>query len=195
MIIFKLALAQPDTSLHKMLKLQQDELLQKLKAGEAQALKALFKEFYPLVCSGIFRLVKDQDLAQDLGQKVFIRFWEKRETLHITSSVKSYLYKMGVNEGLAYLRSARIMEQEDQIPDFTDHSATEEEVLANELKEQIQKAISTLPSKCQLVFKLSRFENLSYKEIAEKLDISIKTVENQMGKALRLLREQLHEYL
>ncbi|MEO1715119.1 MAG: RNA polymerase sigma-70 factor [Bacteroidota bacterium] len=178
-----------------MLKAEQDELLQQIKAGSSTALKSLFNAYYPLVCSGIFRLVKDKDLAQDLAQKVFIRFWEKRESLQISSSVKSYLYKMGVNEGLAYLRSAKIMEEEDQIPDYTDRSSTEEEVLGNELSEQIEKAVATLPTKCQLVFKLSRFEHLSYKEIAAKLNISVKTVENQMGKALKLLREQLQEYL
>lgn len=146
----------------------------------------------------MYRIVRDQATVEDLAQNVFIRFWEKRHQINITSSVGAYLNRMGVNEALAYLRKNKRYSIEELTPqtrsgDTVDSS--EQTYLHTELQEQIKTAIETLPPRCRLVFQLSRYEELTYKEIAEKLEISVKTVENQMGKALRVLREELKGYL
>lgn len=175
--------------------LQQDTLLHRIKANDQTALKSLFQQYYQMVAQAIFRLVQDQDLSNDLAQNVFVRFWEKRDHLEITSSLGAYLRRMAINEGLAHLRRNKTLESTDELPEHQEGQSGEELLLQSELKTQITQAINNLPPKCQLIFKLSRFEEMTYKDIAEKLDISVKTVENQMGKALRVLRGALKDYL
>lgn len=133
---------------------------------------------------------------EDLAQEVFVRFWEKRHSLQITSSLPGYLRRMAINEALGYLRRNKLFTEELDPKTNTELSPdVEGQLLHSELEQQIRDAIDQLPPRCRTVFQLSRFEELTYQEIADQLDISIKTVENQMGKALKVLREQLHQYL
>lgn len=147
----------------------------------------------------MYRIVRDQATVEDLAQNVFIRFWEKRHSINITSSLGAYLNRMGINEALGYLRKNKRYEIEELTPqtrianDTVDSS--EQTYLYNELQNQVKQAIDKLPPRCRLVFQLSRYEELTYKEIAAKLDISVKTVENQMGKALKVLRAELKNYI
>jgi RNA polymerase sigma-70 factor (ECF subfamily) len=178
-----------------MLNTQSKELLDRIKGNDQFALKQLFQQHYAGVAQAIYRLVKERNLAEDLAQNVFIRFWEKREQLQVNSSLKAYLHRMAVNEALAHLRKIHRLDPREEVPDTATETSGEDQFLQEELKDHIRAAIDTLPPRCRLIFQLSRFEELTYKEIAEKLEVSIKTVENQMGKALRLLRERLHGYL
>lgn len=175
----------------------QQRLFLQIQAGDRQALKVLFEQEYPSVCATIKRLVRDSNLAEDLAQEVFVRFWVKREELHITSSVSAYLRKMAANEALAHLRRKRTfaMEEWTPVPESDIGDNAEERYLEGELQVHIQEAIDELPPRCRTIFQLSRHEELTYREIAERLDISIKTVENQMGKALKYLRNRLRGYL
>lgn len=143
-----------------------------------------------MVCQAVYRMVPDGNQAEDIAQEVFIKFWEKRHQLNIQSSIGAYLRRMAVNEGISYLRKQKRYEVDELKPGLHDgqDSSMEEFFAGKELQKRIQQAIATLPPKCRLVFQLSRQEELSYKEIAQKLDISVKTVENQMGKALKTLR-------
>ncbi|MEN0003114.1 MAG: RNA polymerase sigma-70 factor [Bacteroidota bacterium] len=176
--------------------LDQDDILARLGRDDKTALKELFHLHYQSVCQAICRFIPDRSLVEDLAQEVFVRFWEKRATIQVHSSIAAYLRKMAVNEALAHLRKRKGYTEEltPQHSTETDYSA-EEQFLHSELEQTVHQAIATLPPRCGLVFKMSRFEDLSYKEIAAQLDISVKTVENQMGKALKLLREQLQSYL
>lgn len=165
-------------------------------AGDQTALQEIFQLHYPKVCQAIFRLVKDATLAEDLAQDVFFRFWQKRDQIQITSSLDAYLRRMAVNEGLGYLRSKKYFAEEiDAHSHLSAGTTSEDQYLHGELADNIQQAIDRLPPKCREVFQLSRFEEMSYQEIATAMGISIKTVENQMGKALRILRQALQHYL
>ncbi|MCI4648844.1 RNA polymerase sigma-70 factor [Phaeodactylibacter sp.] len=172
-------------------------LLSRLKADDRMALQHLFEDHYEMVCQSIYRFVPDASTAEDLAQEVFLRFWEKRHKIEINSSLGAYIRRMAINEGLGYLRRNKRWEQEAFEPGHepgVDDSA-EEQFLHEEMQANVTAAINQLPPKCRTVFQLSRYEELTYKEIAEQMDISVKTVENQMGKALRVLREKLQHYL
>ncbi|RMF32135.1 MAG: RNA polymerase sigma-70 factor [Bacteroidetes bacterium] len=171
-------------------------LLERLHKHDRSALRELFHRYYLTVCRAILGLVKDEALTEDLAQNVFLRLWEKREGLQVNSSFGAYLRRMAINEALAHFRKAKRRNQEN----FSEHPpasyvgrSVEQDYLLTEMQERILTAIESLPPRCRLVFRLSRFEELSYREIAERLDISVKTVENQMGKALKILRERLQE--
>lgn len=176
--------------------LHQDWLGQ-LRSGDRTALRAIFDQQYEPVCKAIFRFVQDPGLTEDLAQEVFVRFWEKREQIKVDSNLSAYLRRMAVNEALAYLRK-KTRFRADELPIHLpgQHAAPADEQLATqELSIRITAAISSLPPRCRAVFQLSRFEDKTYQEIADTLEISVKTVENQMGKALKILREKLGDYL
>lgn len=177
-----------------------DDLTKRLQADDQTALKELFEAHYSHVCAAIHRYTAARSVAEDLAQQVFIRFWQKRHQITINSSPGAYLQRMAINEALAWLRSKK-NQQPDPLPTHLPDDQQQlvpdpgEQLMQQELHEQILAAIGSLPPRCQEVFVLSRYEQLSYQEIADKLDISIKTVENQMGKALRLMREKMEPYL
>ncbi|MDX1943327.1 MAG: RNA polymerase sigma-70 factor [Saprospiraceae bacterium] len=175
-----------------------DDVFLKLQAGDRSALRVLFHQHHPMVCSVIHRFIQDHGTVEDLAQEVFVRFWEKREQIQINSSLQAYLRRMAINEALGYLRRNKHLHDEEVTPQLADSNydgSAEEHYLHNELEHSIRAAIDTLPPKCRTVFQLSRFEEMTYQEIADQMGISIKTVENQMGKALRILREKLKGYL
>ncbi|MBL7797597.1 MAG: RNA polymerase sigma-70 factor [Saprospiraceae bacterium] len=168
-----------------------------LRRGDEAAFEAVFRQWYEPLCGYAARLTDgDLDGAEDLVQQVFVKLWEQREGLDIAWSLKSYLYKTVHNAALNRIRSAKThskyldfnaaqLEKEYAPPDYP----------ARELAGRLQAALEKLPPQCRHVFELSRFEDLKYREIADQLGISIKTVETQMGKALRILRFQLADYL
>lgn len=174
-----------------------EDILFRLQAGDKSALKALFDHHYQMVCSTIHRFIRDHSLTEDLAQEVFVRFWEKREQINITSSLDAYLRRMAVNEALGYLRRHKNRFTEEMTPNISGgmEEDVEQQFLQTELEVRIKDAINELPPRCQTIFKLSRFEDMTYQQIADEMEISIKTVENQMGKALKYLRQRLHGYL
>jgi RNA polymerase sigma-70 factor (ECF subfamily) len=176
---------------------QLEDILERLRADDRDALKALFQEHYLQVCAVMRRFISDHGLVEDLAQEVFLRFWEKRGQIVITASIGAYLRRMAINEALGYLRRNKYLETQEMEAGLAPDTAGsgEELYLRAELRAQIQTAIDALPTKCRAVFQLSRFEELTYQEIADKMQISVKTVENQMSRALRLLRERLKDYL
>lgn len=176
---------------------QEETLLEQFFKGNRGAFQAIFSMHYATVCAVTYRYLGDQGLAEDLAQEVFIRLWQKREQLQITSNLAAYLRRMAVNEALAHLRKkTRFLAEElpVHLPNFL-ATAADETLDSQELQQRIHRVVAGLPDRCRLIFELSRYEELSNREIAEQLDISIKTVENQMTKALRTLREALSDYL
>ena len=174
-----------------------EDILNRLKSDDRAALKDLFQEYYSLVCQSIHRFIRDHATTEDLAQEVFLRFWEKRHSINVTSSLSAYLRRMAMNEALGYLRRNKRYEEDEFVPENETETSpsAEEAYLHEELQESVAAAINSLPPKCRTVLQLSRYEELTYKEIADQMGISVKTVENQMSKALRVLRERLQGYL
>lgn len=163
-----------------------------------QDFEQLFKAHYKALHAYAHVILKDIDLAEEIVQQMFLRFWEKRELLNVQTSIKAYLYKCTYNDSLNYLKHEKV---KTKYQNFTLHTMdTETEsasagVELNELKSKLGIALNELPEQCRTIFQMSRFEELKYREIADQLGLSIKTVENQMGKALKLLRVKLVDFL
>ena len=160
------------------------------------AAELLFKKYYSQVCYAVYRIIPDTTTSEDIAQDVFMEIWRKRETIEINSSVKAYLKRAGVNKALNHIRAKKVNFENDDSYEMQNLSIRDhgDDLEALDLQSIIDKAIDSLPERCRIVFSLSRFEELSYKEIASKLDISIKTVENQIGKALKILRSAVESY-
>jgi RNA polymerase sigma-70 factor, ECF subfamily len=177
-------------------KFDEKTTIEALRQGDKKVFDALFRAYYEPLCNYACAMIGDMDEAEDVVQERFFKVWEKREDLTINYSVKAYLYKMVYNACLNRVRSEKTQSK------YKAHNATflkENPVyqldLTSELQQNVQQAIASLPEQCRHVFELNRFEELKYREIAEQLGLSIKTVENHIGKALRLLRAQLSDYL
>lgn len=175
-----------------------EQLIITLKAGDLTAFEMLFRTYYQPLCNYAFTFVQDRDEAEEIVQSTFLNIWEKRESLSIHTGIKPYLYAMVRNACLNVLKHEKIKQQHAAMEMAVAERSVESvarTVMASELETKIYRAMDQLPEQCRLIFKLSRFEELKYAEIAQQLHISIKTVENQMGKALRIMREQLKDYL
>lgn len=172
-------------------------ILEAMRNGDQAAFDSLFRAYYAPLCYYAASLNDgDRDEAEDLVQQAFIKLWEQRETLQITFSVKAYLYRTVHNASLNRLRATKVRDKYKQYNaqqlEMNYHPAPEPEPA---LRDRLQKALADLPTQCRQVFELSRFEELKYREIAEHLNISVKTVETHMGKALKILKSHLADYL
>lgn len=169
-----------------------------LTVGDVTAFEMLFRTYYQPLCHYAYSFLQDKEGAEEIVQSTFLMVWEKRDTLAIRTSVKPYLYAMVRNACLNVLKHEKIKQkhagEELAVADRSCDSVSQI-VASNELEYKIKAALEALPDQCRMVFKLSRFEELKYAEIAEQLNISVKTVENHMGKALKIMREQLKDYL
>lgn len=166
--------------------------------GDITAFEMLFRTYYQPLCTYAYSFLQDKENAEEIVQSTFLLVWEKRETLEIRTSVRPYLYAMVRNACLNVLKHEKIKQRhagEKIASAERGHDPVSHAIAAIELEQRIKVAMEELPEQCRLVFKLSRFEELKYAEIATQLNISVKTVENHMGKALRMMREQLKDYL
>jgi len=140
------------------------------------------------------KILGNEDDAREVVHQVFINLWEKREELDLSAPLKSYLFTSVNNRSLNVIRDRRKFSAE-EVPEEAVEWDAESQMEAMELEEKVREVIEALPERCREIFKLNRFEGLRYSEIAVQLDLSVKTVENQMSKALKILREQLGKYL
>ena len=177
---------------------EEAKILTSFAKGDERAFSTLFSEHYEATCRYVIRIIRDRDTTEEVVQSTFVNLWEKRELIREDISFKSYLFRAAYNTALNYIKHQKVVsnyvaKKQDKIevaqkayvshqPDF-------------ELQQKISSAISALPPQCQKVFRLSREEGLKYHEIAVELEISKKTVEVHMGKALKMLRLSLKEYL
>lgn len=171
-------------------------LVDAIRQGSSGAFERFFKSHYQALCGFAATYVKDADAAEDIVQNTFLTIWQKREGLELRQSLKSYLYTSVRNACLNKLKSEKIRDQyrADNIGS-EENGESSDHLEEMELSERISKAIVEMPPERQKIFLMSREEGLKYKEIAEKLNKSIKTVENQMGKALKYMREELADFL
>ncbi|MFP4291352.1 MAG: RNA polymerase sigma factor [Cyclobacteriaceae bacterium] len=176
---------------------EQRFLLALKEQNEEKFIENLFRTYYSPLCRTVFNIVHDSDAAEDIVQDVFVKVWRKREQMDAGGYIKAYLYRSSINTALNYLEKNRRNRSMDDSPDAHasySHNSTDDIISQQEVSKSIDQALQALPPKCRTVFSLSRFEEMSYAEIAAQLDISVKAVEKHMGKALRLMREHLKIY-
>ena len=175
---------------------QDSKILDILDSNPDGALRLLYSSFYRYVCTVIYNMIGDSATAEDIAQEVFVEVWKRRETLDINTSLKGYLRRIAVNKTLNQIRTKKMdFENEEAVIDLASKDMSSQKIMeAEDLQGAINASIEKLPERCRMIFGLSRFEELSYREIAEKLTISIKTVENQMSKALKIVRASVLEY-
>lgn len=168
-----------------------------LLSGDEQTFENVYKHFLKPLHVYAITMLKDEDVAKGMVQNIFLKLWERRQRLTFSGSIQAYLYGAVYNECLNYLRheKVKINHQEHIIYSMNNQTETDNEMELLDLKLKLQHALNELPERCRTIFQLSRFEELKYQEIANELGISIKTVEAQMGKALRILRVKLVDYL
>lgn len=158
--------------------------------SEIKALEQLFNQFQPGLVSFAYRIVRNEEDACEIVQDVFMGVWRNRAKLELNEGLKSYLFTATRNRALNYLKRQREenVELESVSYGLAASTSSEDQLHAEEMKAIIFDEVSKLPDRCRTIFLLSRKEGLSYKEIAQKLDVSAKTVENQIGIALKRLR-------
>lgn len=168
------------------------ELMDRLRAGDHLALKLIYKKYWNQLFSSAYKMLQDQHACEDIVQDLFINLWNKREQIEIKASLKSYLFASVRYEVYRQVRQGSV--RADIFENIQDRLQTPSEyggIEHRELLSYVNSIVNNLSEKCKVVYKLSREEQLSHKEIASKLDISPKTVENHLNKALRQLRTSL----
>ena len=178
--------------------LSEQEIIGAIREGNERIFEEIFRKYYQSLCNYANSILKEMDEAEEVVQNLFLSIWEKRSDLEISISLKSYLYRAVHNHCLNRIKHLKVREEYQQYAvNFYDASyeSVGQTVIKNELETKIEEAIKKLPEQCRLIFRMSRFEELKYHEIAEQLELSPKTVENQIGKALKILRVELAEYL
>lgn len=174
----------------------EQDIIRKFVAGDLTTFEMVFRDYYtPLVRYGN-TLLRDPDETEDVVQQVFVSMWEKHAQLDIHTSVRAVLYKAVHNACLNRLKHRKVRaEYASEYQHSQSEAMQDQELQAKELEVKIQEAIAKMPEQCARIFTMSRFEQLRYQEIADQLGLSVKTVENQMGKALKIVREHLRDYL
>lgn len=173
-------------------------ILTLLKEDNQKSIDLLFEGYYNYLCNVVNRVINDADYAEDIVQEIFTDIWRKRESIDIKISLRAYLRRAAVNRSLNHIRKQKMKfdVDEDAVVELPSEDINGQMGMErDELEKRIHECIDGLPPKCKIVFGMSRFENMSYQEIANALDISVKTVENQISKALKILRSAVQPYL
>jgi RNA polymerase sigma-70 factor (ECF subfamily) len=173
------------------------ELLGALRAGDEAAFDTIFRAYYATLVPVVEGILRERALAEEVVQDVMLELWRRRETLSVTDSLKAYLFQAARNRAFNHIRHRKVEERgfvhldhETAAP-----ASAHADLVEREIDGAVRAAVAELPPRCREVFELSRVHGLKYAEIARTLDISVKTVEAQMGKALRVLRGRLSAYL
>ncbi|MDR1369822.1 MAG: RNA polymerase sigma-70 factor [Dysgonamonadaceae bacterium] len=171
-------------------------ILRKIRVGDIKAFEALFREYYEALCRYGLTFVDTTDEAEEIVQELFYKIWKNREHLEISFSLKAYLYGAVRNNALQYLEHLQVRQNYAEHfakQDKTGILSPDEELEYKELNEKIDSLLNELPERRREIFILSRFEGLKYSEIAERFDLSIKTIEAEMTKAFKELRKLKNE--
>lgn len=178
--------------------MEDEEKMENFSVSDEDTFEQLFKEYFRELHVYSFSVLRDWDLAEEVVQTLFLKLWENGSWKRVETSMKSFLYRSVYHESLNVLRQYKVRRNYENSILYTMKNETEyaaSPVELNELEERIRISLNRLPEKCRTVFQLSRFGELKYHEIASQLGISVKTVETQMGKAIRMMRRDLKDYL
>ena len=170
-----------------------DELLFKsIQEGDLDAFENLFNKYYSVLCIYAHSLLADMESARDITQDVFLTIYENKSSVAIKSSVKAYFYRAVHNACLNYLKTTNVHAKHHlQIASQNLISDNHDLMVRAELEAQIFEEIQKLPPQCRNIFQMNRFEGRKNKDIAAELGISVRTVETQISKALKILRQNL----
>ena len=178
--------------------MEEHNLLEELKQGDKKAFSLLFNKYYKdLVLFGS-NFLPNKQLCEDIVQSIFLKLWKDRESIEIATSLKSFLLRSVQNSCLDELRHKGVVHEHESYSlafGASDDMDTDNYMLYSDLQTHLDAALSKLPQACREAFEMNRLEGLKYREIAEKLHVSERTVEVRIGKALSLLRDHLKEFL
>jgi len=170
----------------------------KIQGGDIGVFEQLFRKYYEPLCHHADKILKDMDAAEDIVQEFFYNFWKNRETFSPKLSLNAYLYQSIRNNALHQLEHQAVKQTYVQhvINDYQEvqPSESQEDVEIHELNDVINATLQQMPERCSRIFRMNRFEGKKYREIADILSISVKTVEADMGKALQIFRKSLKEF-
>jgi len=175
-------------------------LIEQVTEGNEMAFERFFKTYFKSLYAYAFTMLHDEIMSEEIVQQVFYKIWEKKEQFSVHTSVKAFLYKAVYNECMNYIKHQKHKaDHQNHVVYINPNSVSDENatmrVELSELETQLQKALSELPEQCRTIFYMSRFDELKYREIASQMGLSIKTVEAQMSKALKVLRKKLVDFL
>lgn len=176
---------------------ESDKIL-KIREGDIGSFEQVFHSHCKELVRYANTILKNTDEAEDIVQQLFVNLWQKRESLQVNTSIRSYLYRAVHNNCLNRIQQLSVQQTYTAYLGYAgeQHSApASAAVQQKEVEKAIEEAMEKLPEQCRKIFKLSRQEGMKYQQIADELNLSVKTVENQMGKALKHMREQLKDYL
>lgn len=169
-----------------------------IKISNQKEFQEVYHQFYNGLANYAYSILKDKDDAKDMVQEVFLDLWNKREKLTIKTSLEAYLVRAVKFKSIDFIRKNKTKQQyaaNANIPteDYQEDKSGDSEM--DERKKQLSYAIAQLPTKCRQAFLLSRTSGYTYQEIAEEMDVSVKTVENQISRAFKLLRQKLSDLM
>lgn len=173
-------------------------LIENMKKGDRFSFDIIFRKFYSPLVNYCNRFIDDNDVAEEIVQDFFVKIWLKHSTLLITTSLEAYLYKGVLNHTLNYIKLQKIREKHLNFIGFNsepDNNNPLEKLKEEDLKLRMEEALIELPERSRKTFEMKRYEGLKYHEIAEKLNISSKTVEKDFSKALAHLRNALKDFI
>lgn len=172
------------------------ELLRRLRAGDEEAYGTIYRTWYEPMRRIAERMLRDNDAAEEVVQDVMLELWRRREQLVFEGSPQAYLFQSTRNRSLNRLRRARVESRDDFDTDtLPAHNAADANAFGNEMHAAFLEAVASLPPRCRQVFELNRVRGLRYSEVAEELGVTVKAVEAQMGKALKVMRERLAPWI
>jgi RNA polymerase sigma-70 factor, ECF subfamily len=176
--------------------IRDNEIIGRIRKGDIGQFESLFRSSYVSLVRYAKTLIKDHDTAEEIVQDLFFRLWQDKEKLNIESSLNGYLFRSVHNKCLHYIEHKRVVERyaEEMSYRQPENQESPSDILQyGELQARISRILERLPERCGQIFYMSRFEGLKYNEIAEKLSVSVKTVESNMGRALKEFRKELTE--
>ncbi|MFO7655571.1 MAG: RNA polymerase sigma-70 factor [Bacteroidales bacterium] len=172
-----------------------DIIIKKLQSGDERFYKSLFYEYYARLTFFANKYVHDIEVAREIVQELFVKLYERRFSLHIETNFKSYLYRSVYNSCINHLNQVALRERHHQIiknQSEDKYTFSEGETSLAELEHKIYTEIEKLPLQCRKIFKHNRFDGMSNSEIADMLNLSKRTVETQISKALKILRKRIN---
>jgi len=181
-------------ALSKLSEPERSELARSIKNGDHKAFKTFYEKHHKALYRYLMGKGMSEEAAKDLVQKAFIYIWEQRQQIDPSKSLQAYLFRIGYTRMLNHIRDNSKFDESEEMPVLEDGKNPEDDLRANELEEAISRAITVMPEKRSLVFEMCFIQEFTYRETAESLGVSVKTVENHMGLALKDIRAALQQF-